>query len=68
MTNDELLLAATQNTAAAMNELEAVHEIGQVRPVPPELFTKALVHLRAATSAMVALEQRARGVLPPRIG
>ena len=68
MSNEELMTAAIENTAAAVSRLREAYEIGQTTPVPAGNFTAALVHLRTAMSATMSLEQRARGVKPPKMG
>lgn len=68
MSNTELMLTAIVNASKATEVLTTIAQEGTVAPVPPGPFTTALDHLRRATAAAQELEQRARGVKPPRSG
>lgn len=68
MTNDQLLLAAVENTTLAYEGLATIAEAGRARSVPAAMFSTTLTHLRNATSAITELELRARKATPVNQG
>lgn len=64
----ELMLTAMEAVDEAKLELKLAFEVGNERPVPADMFTLALRHLRQATSAVTELERAARGGQPADVG